>query len=335
MRILIADDDPSARATLAALLRRWGYSVTEAADGLEALDRMRRPDAPELVILDWEMPGLLGVEVCRQLRDIRDRNGSCYVYILLLTGRGDRREVVAGLDAGADDYLIKPFDPDELRARLESGRRVLRLQERYLASQQALRDLASHDALTGLWNRAGILELLDRELARAARAGEPLAVVIADLDHFKSVNDTFGHLVGDEVLRSAARRLREAIRPYDSVGRYGGEEFLIILPHCDDEYAARLAERLRLAVATEPVRVPGRDVAVTVSLGVSVSPPEGPVDSMRLLAAADKALYRAKGEGRNRVRVAPPDPDPGGEFAPAELSTHGPIFSRSFTPTRA
>jgi two-component system, cell cycle response regulator len=333
MRILIADDNPAARENLASVLRRWGYSVVEAVDGVEALEQLRSSDAPELVILDWEMPGLDGVEVCRRLRELREKSDSRYVYILLLTGRGDRAEVIAGLEAGADDYLVKPFDPDELRARLDSGRRVLRLQERYIASQQALRDLASRDALTGLWNRAGVLDLLDSELARARRKKVPLAVVIADLDHFKSVNDSLGHLAGDEVLRSAAGRLHDALRPYDIAGRYGGEEFLIILPDCDAENATRLADRLRQAVGKEPTSAGGRDVTVTMSLGVAVSSAHEPNDALALLAAADKALYRAKGEGRNRVCLALPDPDPGGsEPAPAEPVFSGYHFTSPFAP---
>jgi diguanylate cyclase (GGDEF)-like protein len=237
----------------------------------------------------------------------------------LLTGKGGRQHLVAGLEAGADDYLVKPCDPEELRARLAAGRRILRLQDHYLASQEALRDLAAHDPLTGLWNRAGLIDRLDRELARVRRGGSSLAVVIADLDHFKLVNDRYGHLAGDEVLRSAARRMQETLRPYDTAGRYGGEEFLLILPDCDRENAVRLAERVRQRIRGEPVDTDDAAIPLTVSLGVAVARPGVSSDATSLIAAADQALYRAKETGRDRVEVAP---DPSHNGGPSTSQSH-------------
>src|SRR5262249_35924367 len=172
--------------------------------------------------------------------------------LVLVTGQGSREQMLEGLEAGADDFLIKPVEAAELRARLTSGRRVVALQEQLLATQRQLRDQASRDALTGLWNRGAILDLLERELARGRREGRPVGVILADVDNSKRINDTFGPLAGDRALRQVACRLGEALRPYDKVGRYGGEEFLVVLPGCDAGDAAGLAERLRQRVAAGP-----------------------------------------------------------------------------------
>jgi diguanylate cyclase (GGDEF)-like protein len=299
MKILVAEDQIPLSHSLTALLRPWGYEAAIVHDGLTALEALRAPDAPRLALLDWLMPGLDGIEVCRRLRADAGRP---YPYLVLVSGQGCRERMLEGLEAGADDFLIKPVEAAELRARLTSGRRVVTLQEQLLATQRQLREQASRDALTGLWNRAAILDLLERELARGRREGRPVGVIMADLDHFKRINDTFGHLAGDRVLRQAARRLGEALRPYDTVGRYGGEEFLVVLPGCDAGDATGLAERLRRCVADEPVDWEGCPVPVTVSLGVAAS--DGAADAAGLLQTADEALYRAKGAGRNRAVLA-------------------------------
>jgi diguanylate cyclase (GGDEF)-like protein len=204
------------------------------------------------------------------------------------------------MDAGADDYLTKPFNAHELRVRLHAGRRILDLQEELLKAREALREQATHDGLTGLLNRTGILEKLDEELSRASRTGTPVSVLMADLDLFKSINDTCGHLVGDAVLREAARRLKTAARRYDSVGRYGGEEFLIVLPGCNAAEAAIQGERMRQAIGSAPFLSGGQPVLVTASLGVACSSHAAPE---ALVREADDALYLAKENGRNRVVV--------------------------------
>ena len=299
MRILIADDDLVSRRLLERTLVSQGHEVTAVGDGLAAIAALLAPDGPRLAILDWMMPGATGLEVCRQVR----ARPAPYVYVLLLTARGRREDVVTGLDAGADDFLTKPFDALELRARLRPGERIVDLQEGLIRAREELRELAIHDSLTGLWNRGMVLEQLGRELSRSRREGKALAVAIADLDHFKKVNDTFGHAAGDAVLREAADRMRSAIRDCDSIGRYGGEEFLLVLPGCDGAAGLAVAERVRNRTADEPVRAGDALLPVTVSIGLAFTE-ASPVGSEALVHAADEALYRAKAAGRNRV--APP-----------------------------
>jgi diguanylate cyclase (GGDEF)-like protein len=298
MRVLIADDDPISRRLLEATLGRIGHEVVAVADGLEAIRLMSQPDSPRLAILDGMMPGADGLAVCRAIR----QGKGPYVYILLLTARDRHEDMLAGLDAEADDFLKKPFDAVELRARLRSGERVLALQQHLLDAQEALRHEATHDRLTGLWNRAMIVDQLEREIARAHRQKEPLSVLMADLDHFKSVNDTYGHAAGDVVLREAGIRMVGVPRRYDLIGRYGGEEFLMLVPGCDLPAAALVADRIREAVAAAPIKAGENELRVTVSLGVACTS-SGHTTAATLLQAADEALYRAKAAGRNRVEA--------------------------------
>jgi two-component system, cell cycle response regulator len=301
VNVLIAEDDMVSRRLLEAMLTKWGYDVTVTRDGVEAWKVLQRADAPPLAILDWMMPGMDGVEVCRK---VRQHGQEPYIYLLLLTTKGRRENIIEGLDAGADDYLTKPFDPHELQVRLRTGMRIVTLQAEIIEAREALRVQATHDALTGVWNRRAIVEMLGTELVRSSRDALPVAVVMADLDHFKHINDTYGHVVGDTVLRQAVCRMRTLLRPYDAIGRYGGEEFLVVLPRCTAEDACRLAERLRLGISQDPMTIPGGTIEVTGSMGVATGDTAGVLDAMALIQAADTALYRAKAGGRNRVELA-------------------------------
>jgi diguanylate cyclase (GGDEF)-like protein len=291
VKILIADDEDGTRLKLETLLSKLGYEVVVARDGNEAWELLQRDDAPSLALIDWLMPGMDGVEVCRR---VRQSAKVPYCYIVMLTVKGQKQDLVAGMEAGADDYLSKPFDVDELRVRLSAGERILSLQE-------DLRLQATHDDLTGVLNRGTVLEVLNRELALVARKSVPVAIILADLDDFKQVNDKHGHAIGDTVLREAARRLATPMRPYDAIGRYGGEEFLIVLPGCGVESALLVAERIRCSVANQAITTSAGAVPMTVSLGVAAVDNAAPQGQDALIQSADDALYRAKRAGRNRV----------------------------------
>ena len=283
------------------MLLEWGYAVTTVTDGQQAWDVLRKDDGPRLALLDWMMPGLEGADVCRLVRaNIRDR----YVYMMLLSVRADLEDVVKGMESGADDYIVKPFQVDELRARLRAGRRVLALQEELVEAREALREQATRDGLTGLWNRTAIFDILQNELARSGRSGQPLIALMADLDGFKPINDRFGHMAGDAVLRQAAARMRASVRRYDAVGRYGGEEFLMVLPGCDLAGGVALAERIRDAIKGECFRSGDTEIQLTCSLGAAAAVPPAIPQADDLVRAADAALYRAKRQGRNRVEAA-------------------------------
>lgn len=300
-RILIAEDDPVSRRMLEAFLQKWGYQVVAAADGLDALRILESEDAPELAVLDWMMPGLEGPEVCRRVRAHPDRP---YVYILLLTARSQKDDLLRGLESGADDYLTKPFDAPELRARLHVGQRILNLQKGLIAAREELRFRATHDELTGLANRRVVLEAIAREHARHLRHGGSFGIILIDLDHFKTINDTHGHLAGDAVLKEVSRRMAGCVRPYDTVGRYGGEEFVVVASSCGRPGAAVLAERILKSLRSTPIETAEGPLSVTVSCGIAVSNAAKPSDPHGLLQLADEALYRAKERGRDRSEFA-------------------------------
>jgi len=297
--VFLAEDDPVYLRIMQRWLEAWGFQVTTARNGLQAWEILQQSYAPHLLILDWMMPGMEGPELCRRIRSL-DRSPS--PYILLVTAKDGKDDVIRGLEAGADDYLTKPCDIGELQARIAVGQRLLRLQNELIGAREELRFGATHDSLTGLWNHGAILDLLARELRRVSRSHTEVGVLMVDIDHFKKVNDAYGHPNGDLVLKEVARRVEQALRSYDFVGRYGGEEFLILLSECPLEEIQRGGERVRMAVAETPIQAGGIEIQVTVSVGAASSF-EG--DSQpELLARADSALYRAKEKGRNRLELA-------------------------------
>jgi diguanylate cyclase (GGDEF)-like protein len=304
MRILIADDSLVSRHLLEATLRKWNYEVLVACDGNEAWSLLRGEDPPRMAILDWVMPGMSGLDVCKRVRDHSRKDDVNYTYLLLLTSKSQREDLIEGMEAGADDYLTKPFDQHELKVRLRAGSRVIDLQRELVSAREELREQATKDFLTRIWNRSAVLDILTREITRANRDLRSIGVVLADLDHFKKINDTFGHFAGDAVLREFTRRVGAAMRPYDSMGRYGGEEFLAILPGCDEASTATQSERMRLAVCQEPVVIDDRKYSLTASFGAACFNPGMKATAEQLIRAADKALYIAKSKGRNCTMVA-------------------------------
>ncbi len=303
-RVLIADDHPPTLQQLGEALTEWGYSVVTATDGLQAWEILQEAGAPRLVILDRRMPGLDGLEIVRR---VREQCQEPYIYILLLTVYDHERQIASGLLAGADDYIVKPYHLEELQARLEAGQRILAIQHRLIQARDRLQSMATTDVVTGLWNRGTILEFLRKELARAHRSGDSVGLAVLDLDHFKSINDEFGHQVGDVVLRETGRRMREAVRDYDAIGRYGGDEFVSVHPGCSWENTARLGERLRAALTVEPIVAGSNVLQVTASVGVASSDMLLAPEPSRLVFLADAALYTAKRTGRDRVEIARSD----------------------------
>jgi two-component system, cell cycle response regulator len=308
-QIVIAEDDPISRRLLEVLLTRSGYQVSVASNGTEALELLEQVDAPRLAVLDWMMPGLEGLQVCRKIRERKDRP---YTYILLLSARAQKEDLLVGLESGADDYLTKPFDAQELRARLHVGQRILQLQDRLMEKSAELLFRATHDSLTEISNRGMVLDTLRREHSRQARGGGSFGIILLDIDHFKNVNDTYGHQCGDAVLQEVARIMTASVRAYDTVGRYGGEEFLIVVPSTDAASLFGLSERIRHTIKSKPIVTGSGEISVTVSLGLAVSSVIAPLDPEAMLGTADEALYRAKEGGRNRsemgVREVAPSP---------------------------
>jgi diguanylate cyclase (GGDEF)-like protein len=303
VKILIADDDALSRRLLEKTLERAGYEVTSVENGRQAAEHLVRQDAPRLALLDWMMPELDGTGVCLEVRARREHG---YVYMVLLTSKESKEDIVTGLKSGADDYLTKPFNAEELKARLRTGRRILNLEDSLVEAREQMRFKATHDHLTALWNRGVIMDLLHRELIRGRREQSCTSILLCDIDHFKKVNDTLGHLIGDEVLKEVAHRFLSSVRSYDCVGRYGGEEFLIVLINCEPPFAIARAEEIRKTMAAHPIQTSGGPVKVTISGGLLLSRDWGVHPVEFLLSEVDSALYSAKSAGRNCIKMAKP-----------------------------
>jgi len=300
MKILVAEDEAVSLRMIARLLERAGYEVIAVCDGRKAVEQLCKPDGPRIALIDWMMPELDGPGVCREVREQNER----YIHILVLTSRQSKQDVVEALEAGANDYLVKPFDSEELKARIKVGLRILQLEDDLVQAREDMRFKATHDALTSLLSRGAILDMLMRELARTRRENSCTSVLMIDLDHFKSVNDRYGHLVGDEVLREVSRRMLDRVRPYDFVGRYGGEEFLVVLNNCAAINALSRAEDLRTTIAESPIETASGPVPITASIGVFSIDEFSSLVVEAVLRQADSALYAAKAAGRNCTRFA-------------------------------
>ena len=299
MKILIIEDELIFRRMVKKYLLAAGYEIVEAEDGLSAWELFQK-EPFQLVITDWMMPGLDGPELVHKIRTSGQKS---YTYIIMLTAMDDKDNIVLGLESGADEYLTKPFNSRELIARVASGMRILRLEEELMQARMQMEALAMHDGLTGLLNRRAIEEYAEAEFNMADRKKQAMSVILLDIDHFKNVNDRFGHKFGDVVLRQVAQTLKEDLRNYDRVGRWGGEEFLLILPDTELKDAVTVAERLRSKIAVVQITLEnGETFSIHISLGTACT--TGQFQSLaKLIDAADQALYQAKQSGRDRICV--------------------------------
>ena len=293
MKILIAEDDPISRRILEANLLKWGYDVTAVSDGAQAWKRIQQPESPSLVISDWMMPRMDGLALCRKIRNMEK---SEYIYFIILTAKGEKKDIIEGLEAGADDFLTKPFNQEELKYRTRIGQRIINLERRIL-------ELANTDPLTGLLNRRAFMERMEQEMSRAQREKKPFSFILADIDHCKRVNDTYCHQVGDLVLQRFTRQLQTCARPYDFLGRYGGEEFVVCLAGAYRLQAGWVAERMRRQIEGMEIMLPddAPSIRITASFGVASCSIASWEHIDLLIKRADDALYLAKNKGRNCV----------------------------------
>jgi len=311
MKILVVEDDLVSRRLLQKTLEEWGYEVITATNGQEALDIFNRDDI-KLIIADWLMPVMDGLTLCRK---IRSTGFSGYVYFILLTGKDKKEDLIEGLDAGADDYVAKPFDREELKVRVRAGERILRLEkelndknEKLKKFNTMLEEIARIDALTDIGNRRSFYEAIKKAHHSANRYAENYALVMCDIDNFKSYNDTYGHLEGDRILKVIAKSIKNSLRLSDEVFRYGGEEFIVLL-QCKLDDACVLAERIRKSIESQRIEHQGHDKGiVTISCGVEAFKEEDRDNQWNdILNRADKALYIAKSSGRNTVSILDED----------------------------
>jgi two-component system cell cycle response regulator len=290
-KVLIAEDDIISCRALEKNLQDWGYEVFVTKNGEEAWQIIQNGGI-RLAILDWSMPKMDGVELCHMIRNEYQPKEEKYIYIILLTGRDLEEDIIKGLSAGANDYMTKPFSYMELKVRIQNGERIIALQDRQLQK-------ANTDSLTQLWNRKKILEILEEELNRNFRDNKPVGVMMLDIDNFKGINDTYGHLIGDKIIIEVTSRLQKNLRSYDKIGRYGGDELLLVLPDLSRDNAKKIAERLRNSVCAEKIQTDAGAIETTVSLGVSIFDNASKPSVKKIIETSDSALYMAKKRGRN------------------------------------
>ncbi len=300
--ILLVEDNPVSRKVLEKALQNSGYHVTSAGNGQLALELFKEKFFP-IVLTDWMMPVMDGLELCKA---IRKTNSNGYVFIIFLTGKDSKNDIVTGLEAGADDYLTKPFNPLELKARIKTGIRILELEESLKKANEQIKILSISDPLTGIFNRRYLNKHLPLEISRAKRYNRPLSLILCDIDHFKKVNDSYGHLVGDQVIKTFVSCIKKSIRDVDWMVRYGGEEFIIVVPETDFNGSYVLAERLRNTISQRVIKVKKQEVRITSSFGVTgfvSNATDHKITFEAMIDQADKCLYKAKMKGRNAVEV--------------------------------
>ncbi len=302
MKILVVEASMITQKLMERNLTEWGYEVISCMDELQSKEVLLSNDCPRLALIDWSLPEINGLELCRM---VRSRNRDSYIFTILLTAKDKPEDIVQGLNAGADDYIVKPFNPQELRVRLRTGERIIQLQNDLIKAREQLQQSAITDSLTGLFNRRAFFAHIQQEILRSKRKECPLGLIMLDIDNFKTINDTYGHISGDHILREAARRIKDSIREYDIAGRYGGEEFLVQAPDCDESCTRTIAERIRIHFQEQPFVTANNSIPITISAGYMAA--QGKIFDLpfdKLLHHIDRALYQAKRKGRNRVESA-------------------------------
>lgn len=302
MKVLIADDDASTRIAVSRLVRKWGYEDIPVSDGNQAWELLGADNPPRIAVLDWMMPGLEGVEICRLLQEKPD---DPFIYVILLTSKRETPDLVYALDNGAHDFVTKPVHPEELRSRIAVGRRLVESEDKLLRYAHEMERLAQErerlmlvDPLTEAGNRRNAERHLGDNMARFQRNGEVFGILLLDVDNFKHLNDTRGHAAGDEVLIGLVNTLKNSVRTYDRVFRWGGEEFIVLLPNIQPEEVEKMGNRICTAVSGTPVEIGGQSLTITVSMGATYVRPTDTIDT--LLTRADRLMYESKKSGKNR-----------------------------------
>ncbi len=295
MRVLIAEDEPISCRALEKSISGWGYETVTARDGQEAWTAIKKNDI-QLAVLDWMMPEIDGIELCRRIRGQVLEDKAKPIYIILLTGRDHEEDIITGLSAGADDYVAKPFDFLELKIRLQNGERIINKEKEPV-------DSSSYDSLTRIWNRNTILGFFNEELVRGRKENRATGLIIVDIDHLGSFNRTYGHSVGDSVLIEVVNRLKTNIRSYDRLGRYGGDELAVVLPHCGLIHVEGIAERLRRSLCETKIKTRKGPLNITISLAGTSSDVSPHATGEELRQACDRALLSAKDKGTNNAVI--------------------------------
>jgi two-component system cell cycle response regulator len=301
-KILIADNDAAGAIHLKKLFFRWGFDVVTTSDGADAWRILKGENSPQMAVLDWEMREMGGPEICRRLRE-KERGGNQYTYVIMLASSGEKRDVVAGIDAGADDYMVKPFDKDELRARLHAGERIIESQKALLVANKRLLIMSRLDPLTGALSRNAILDDLDLAMYRAARENIQFSISLVDLDDLKQINERYGRPIGDQILQDSVRRINASLRRNDYFGRYGGDEFLVILIGAGMDKGMVVCNRIKKAVSEKNFVVNGLSLTVTASQSLAVW--DGKTGVEDLLVSAERTLSETRSNGGNRLERVP------------------------------
>lgn len=300
MKVLIAEDDPTGNLLLKSMVFRWGFDTVTVFDGAEAWKRLQEEDAPQIVILDWVMPGMDGLEVCRRIRE-REKGKDRYTYIIMLTGKGNMEDIVTGIDAGVDDYIVKPFNNEELRARLRTSQRNIELHMALRAANKRLQIMSRLDPLTGALSRSAILDDLDLAMYRSRREKKALTIALIDIDDLKKMNERHGRSAGDKILQECIRRISACLRRADNVGRYGGDEFLVILPGVNSRTGMKICHRIKSVIGKKEITISDHSIPVTVSQSIAVW--DGDANIEKLITAAEQTLLATKSNGCNRVEI--------------------------------